>query len=134
MHIENELHKKEKKMNPEQEKNLLNSQNEDMKKFMSVPVYKIGAYTFDVDKQMLTFKDESVKLTLKESFLLVLFAANVNQLLLRKDILTAIWLEDNYRTRRTMDVFVCKLRKQLQKDSSIGLLNIHRQGYKLITI
>jgi DNA-binding response OmpR family regulator len=121
-------------MNPEHEMNLLNTLNEDMKKLLSVPAYKIGAYTFDVGSHMLTFNSESVKLTIKESLLLILFAANLNQPLLRKDILTAIWREDNYRTRRTMDVFVCKLRKHLQQDSSVGLLNIHRQGYKLSVI
>jgi two-component system, OmpR family, response regulator len=118
-------------MKLENEKTLVSELDDYLKKLMLVPSYKVGAYIFDVDKRMLTFNDESFKLTAKESYLLVLFAANINKLLDRNDILNAIWREDNYRTRRTMDVFICKLRKLLNKDSSIVIINTHGKGYKM---
>lgn len=118
-------------MRVEREKSLVNGLDDYLKNLMSAPSYKIGAYTFDVDKRTLMYKNEAVKLTAKESYLLVLFAANINNLLARTDILNAIWREDNYRTRRTMDVFICKLRKLLNKDSSIVIINTHGKGYKM---
>lgn len=118
-------------MKVEREKNLVNGLDDYLKNLMLAPSYKIGAYIFDVDKRALMFNNESVKLTAKESYLIVLFAANINKLLVRGDILNSIWREDNYRTRRTMDVFICKLRKLLNKDSSIIIINTHGKGYKM---
>jgi DNA-binding response OmpR family regulator len=31
-----------------------------------------------------------------------------------------------------MDVYITKLRKRLQADPSVGILNIHGKGYKLV--
>ncbi|MBP1677602.1 MAG: putative two component transcriptional regulator, winged helix family [Bacteroidetes bacterium] len=119
-------------MKIETEKLVLIGLDENLKALMSVPSYKIGAYTFDVETRQLIYKNESVKLTGKESYLLVLLAANSNSFLERKYILTTIWKEDNFRTSRSMDVYICKLRKLLGKDNNINIVNIHGKGHKLI--
>jgi DNA-binding response OmpR family regulator len=119
-------------MKIETEKLVLIGLDENLKALMSVPSYKIGAYTFDVETRQLIYKNESVKLTGKESYLLVLLAANANSFLERKYILTTIWKEDNFRTSRSMDVYICKLRKLLGKDNNINIVNIHGKGHKLI--
>ena len=105
---------------------------EPMNSFLSVPSYTIGAFTFDVVNQLLKFQSESTKLTNKETYLLVLFAANANKLIERKYILSTIWRDDSYLASRTMDVYVCKLRKLLSKDSTINIINIHGKGYKFL--
>ncbi|MHB9141810.1 MAG: winged helix-turn-helix domain-containing protein, partial [Paludibacter sp.] len=40
---------------------------------------------------------------------------------------------DNYYNARSMDVYICKLRKLLQDDPDVIIINIHGKGYKLIT-
>lgn len=120
-------------MKIETEKLVLIGLDENLKALMSVPSYKIGSYVFDVETRHLIHKSgESVKLTGKESYLLVLLAANVNTFLERKNILTMIWKEDNFRTSRSMDVYVCKLRKLLDKDENINIINLHGKGHKMI--
>lgn len=120
-------------MKIETEKLVLIGLDENLKALMSVPSYKIGSYVFDVDTRHLIAKDgSSVKLTAKESYLLVLLAANINSFLERKYILTTIWKEDNFRTSRSMDVYVCKLRKLLDKDENINIVNLHGKGHKMI--
>lgn len=119
-------------MKIETEKLVLNGVDEHLKALMSVPTYKIGAYTFDVDKRVLTHSGNGVKLTAKESYLLVLLAANANNFLERKFILNTIWKEDNFRNSRCMDVYVYKLRKLLDKDSNVNIVNIHGKGHKMI--
>jgi len=46
--------------------------------------------------------------------------------------LTKIWGEDNYFTARSMDVFVTKLRKYLNVDKDLEIVNIHGSGFRLI--
>ncbi|MFW6370000.1 MAG: response regulator transcription factor [Bacteroidota bacterium] len=94
--------------------------------------YKIGNYTFDTTKQLLTHNGEEQKLTTKESELLALLCKNRNQLLERNYALKSIWIDDNYFNARSMDVYITKLRKYLKDDPSIQILNIHGKGFRLI--
>jgi len=119
-------------MKIENEKIVLMDLNENLKSLMSVPNYEIGSYKFDAGERLLMDKNESVKLTRKESYLLVSFAASAGNLLERKHLLTTIWKDDNYSNSRSMDVYICKLRKLLAKDPSIMIINIHGKGYKMI--
>lgn len=95
--------------------------------------YKIGSFTFDTQKQLLTRNGESVKLTTKESELLTLLCIHVNEILQRDYALKTIWIDDNYFNARSMDVYITKLRKHLKDDENVEIINIHGKGYKLIT-
>lgn len=94
--------------------------------------YVIGAYSFNSLKQLLVFKDQSIKLTTKESELLELLCNHGNDILERNFALKTIWIDDNYFNARSMDVYITRLRKYLKKDSSVKILNVHGRGYKLI--
>jgi len=118
-------------------KNMKNETNlqkneECMNQLMKVNSYSLGAYTIDVQKRLLIINGEVTKLTTKESELLVLFAANANEIIERRYALKMIWEDDNYYNARSMDVYICKLRKLLNKDSNIYIINIHGKGYKLM--
>jgi DNA-binding response OmpR family regulator len=94
--------------------------------------YTIGQFSFDVSKQLLTFREESQKLTTKESELLELLCRHRNEVLERNFALKSIWIDDNYFNARSMDVYITKLRKYLKKDPRVEILNIHGKGYKLL--
>jgi len=94
--------------------------------------YEIGLYNFDVNKQLLHKGENTIKLTTKESELLSLLCANKNNILERNFALKAIWKDDNYFNARSMDVYITKLRKHLNEDPSIEIINVHGKGYKLI--
>jgi two-component system, OmpR family, response regulator len=96
-------------------------------------LYKVGGYTFDTLKQILTYKDKPIKLTTKESELLEMLCQHGNQILERNFALKAIWIDDNYFNARSMDVYITRLRKYLSKDPTVKILNIHGKGYKLIS-
>jgi DNA-binding response OmpR family regulator len=95
--------------------------------------YTIGVYSFDPLKQLLVFKDQTIKLTTKESELLELLCRHGNEILERNFALKTIWIDDNYFNARSMDVYITRLRKYLKKDPSVKILNIHGRGYKLIS-
>lgn len=94
--------------------------------------YKLGNFTFDTQKQLLSIGDKHTKLTTKESELLNMLAQNVNNILERNYALKTIWVEDNYFNARSMDVYITKLRKLLKDDKEVEIINIHGKGYKLI--
>lgn len=94
--------------------------------------FELGKYTFDYQKRLLTHQKESVKLTSKESDLLRLLSANENKVLDRTHALKAIWEDDNYFNARSMDVYIAKLRKHLNKDINIEIINVHGKGFRLV--
>jgi two-component system OmpR family response regulator len=95
--------------------------------------YTIGGYSFDPLNQMLVFKDQTIKLTTKESELLELLCRHGNEILERNFALKTIWIDDNYFNARSMDVYITRLRKYLKKDPSVKILNVHGRGYKLLS-
>ena len=86
------------------------------KKGKEITMYKIGKFTFDTQKQVLMIEDKITKLTTKESELLSLLCAHVNEILERNFALKTIWIDDNYFNARSMDVYITKLRKHLKDD------------------
>ena len=105
------------------------------KKTKESTMYKIGRFTFDTQKQLLTLDGDpakATKLTTKENELLALLCAHANEILQRDYALKTIWIDDNYFNARSMDVYITKLRKHLKPDDQIEIINIHGKGYKLI--
>ncbi|MCR5312915.1 MAG: response regulator transcription factor [Bacteroidaceae bacterium] len=102
------------------------------KKNQDMNIRKIGKFTFDIQKQMLTCGDEQIKLTTKESDLLTLLSNKPNGLLQRDVALKTIWTDDNYFNARSMDVYITKLRKILKTDENVQIINVHGKGYKLV--
>ncbi len=93
--------------------------------------FTIGSYTFSFNSRTLAIGNQTETLSPKEAELLKVFCLNQNQLIKREDILRSIWREVNYFTGRSMDVYVVKLRKLLQADDSIAIVNLPKSGYIL---
>ncbi len=96
-------------------------------------ILNIRNYTFNFPKQTLQYKTEdTVQLTHREAHLLFHLIKNKNEVLDRSLILNKLWGNDDFFNARSMDVFITKLRKKLNKDESIQILNVRGFGYKLI--
>ncbi len=94
--------------------------------------FKIGAYSFNSQKQILLINGNEQKLTTKESQLLRLLCVHKNDVLDRNFALKTIWQDDNYFNGRSMDVYIAKLRKYLKDDNKVEIINIHGKGFKLL--
>ena len=92
----------------------------------------IGKMSFNPKMQILKSKDNSIKLTTKESELLILLCKNKNDILERNFALKAVWGDDNYFNGRSMDVYIAKLRKYLKEETNIQIINVHGKGFKLL--
>ena len=95
-------------------------------------VFKIGSYTFEYDHQQLSRNGDATRLTSKESELLKLLCQNLNQPISRSFALKVIWGDDTYFNARSMDVYITKLRKHLKEDSTVQIMNLHGEGFKLM--
>ena len=91
----------------------------------------IGSILFDTEKKCLIVGNETIPLTAKENKLLRIFAQNQNQIVDRARLQKEIWEDDGIIVGRSLDVFISKLRKKLESDPSVQLINIHGKGYKL---
>lgn len=92
----------------------------------------IGASKFDKKHQSLSFENKKVELSNKETELLSLLHASANEPIEREVILKKVWGDDGDYVGRTVDVFISKLRRKLEADSSIRIVNIRGVGYKLM--
>ena len=105
------------------------------KKSKEIPLFHIGKFIFDTQKQTLSDGKEATKLTTKESELLANLCFNMNDILDREYAVNTIWKphHDFYQfAARSMDVYITKLRKLLKDDPRVEIMNIHGKGYKLI--
>lgn len=93
--------------------------------------YQIGAYLFDYRNQALSYKEKQAVLTQREADLLKLLCQHQNILVDRKTVLKDIWGMNDLFTRKSMDVFISRLRKRLKDDPSVKIINIHNRGFVL---
>lgn len=94
--------------------------------------YKIGLYSYSPKNSELKIEDDTWQLTARESELLLYLLKNKNNVCLHKDILNTLWGKNDYFNRKSLNVFITRLRKYLSKDDNIKIDNIHNQGFKLI--
>ena len=93
--------------------------------------YNLGNYKFICREQKLYIDNEVIQLSIKESELLRLLLENKENILGRKLALKTIWQSDDYFNRRSMDVYISKLRKHFIKDQNIKIINVHSKGFIL---
>ncbi|MBL7728271.1 MAG: response regulator transcription factor [Dinghuibacter sp.] len=92
----------------------------------------IGKYIFSYHHSAIIYSSQRKTLTSREAELLKLMYLNKNRIIDRKTLLESIWGNDDFFTGRSLDVFITKLRKYLDKDPMVKILNIRGIGYKLI--
>ncbi len=95
-------------------------------------VVRIGGFLFNTRNMELSFKNERVRLTSKEAELLQLLSASPNDTVERERILATVWGDQGDYVGRTLDVFVSKLRKKLEADANVRIVNIRGVGYRLV--
>jgi len=93
-------------------------------------VIPIGNYKFHRDNQYLEYDKEQIELSDKESKLLYILARKLNELVERGE-LQKVWEDEGVIVGRSLDMFISKLRKKLEHDPTVRLVNVHGKGYKL---
>lgn len=92
----------------------------------------IGNLLFDPSKNNIQHQTNIIHLTARESAVLNELCQPNMESVARKMLLQKIWGSDNIFNARSLDVFITKLRRHLQADPNIQLINIRGIGYKLV--
>jgi DNA-binding response OmpR family regulator len=91
----------------------------------------LGNYIFDYENMELNINNQQYKLTRREADVLNYLIKHKNQVVRREELLTNLWGENDYFLGRSLDVFIFKLRKYLNSDKKIRIVNYHSIGFKL---
>ena len=92
----------------------------------------IGNMVFLRESQQLVAGASVIQLTAKEAKLLYVFARDQQEVIDRDQLMKEVWEDEGVIVGRSLDMFVSKLRKKLQADPRISILNVHGKGYKLV--
>jgi DNA-binding response OmpR family regulator len=95
-------------------------------------VVQIGNLVYNPTRNSLQNGTHIQRLTARESELLNLLCLNKHDVISRKELLMKLWGDDNFFNARSLDVFITKLRKHLEADPEVQLINIRGVGYKLV--
>lgn len=112
--------------------NLLRTKSDQPKKINTDSV-KVGKYTFQLNRQVLSDTKEDRKLSFRESELLRLLYENRDKIIDRKDILNLLWGNDSFFNSRNLDVYITKLRSYIKDDPSLEIITIKGIGYRFVT-
>jgi two-component system, OmpR family, response regulator len=107
--------------------------NEELNKESANIEFDLGHYHFNPKLRELSVNGKTQTLSPKENELLKMLAEYKNDLLPREIALKKIWGSDTYFNGRSMDVYIAKLRKYLKEDTNIEIVNIHGNGFRLVT-
>ena len=91
----------------------------------------IGNLLFFRESQQLVAGSSIILLTAKEAKLLHVFANAQQEVIDRDQLMKEVWEDEGVIVGRSLDMFVSKLRKKLQADPRVSILNVHGKGYKL---
>jgi DNA-binding response OmpR family regulator len=94
--------------------------------------FRIGKYSFQVNRQVLTNGKEDRKLSYRESELLKLLYENRDKIIGRRDILNLLWGNDSFFNSRNLDVYITKLRSYLKEDPLLEIITIKGIGYRFV--
>ena len=90
-------------------------------------VYDLNGYVFDSVHQTFAGRHMSSR----ESDLLLLLCRNLNQLVERHVILSALWKSEDYFSSRSLSVYVNHLRGFIN-ETGYRIIGVHGKGYKLV--
>jgi DNA-binding response OmpR family regulator len=92
----------------------------------------IGNIIFNPTKNIIQQGINTWQLTSRESDILALLCSHEQKMIPRKMLLKNVWGDDNFFNARSLDVYITKLRRRLEADPAIQIINIRGVGYKLV--
>ncbi len=91
----------------------------------------IGNYIFDSEKLTLRLGENTQTLTELEARLLKILCQGGGNLVHREYVLEKLWGRNDFLARKSMDVFISRLRKYLAGDEGVRIVNVHGSGFVL---
>lgn len=94
--------------------------------------YRIGEYTFYPQQLKLEHLGVSTELSPREATILKMLCDNKGEVLNMRPLLLELWGDDSFFNSRSLQVFISKLRRKLEADPRIRIVNVRGEGYRMI--
>ncbi|AZB19510.1 DNA-binding response regulator [Chryseobacterium indologenes] len=94
-------------------------------------IIKMGQYSLDTKKLLLSHPHGNIRLTIREQQLLVYLLKHNHSAITRDEILDNIWETNDYFTGRSLDVFISRLRKYFSHDAQIKIQSLRGIGFDI---
>jgi DNA-binding response OmpR family regulator len=108
------------------------SANPKVQSAVSPGFINIGDIRYQKDQVFVLMPDNrEVPLTVRESEVLDRLAGNINQVVKKKDILLALWGNDDYFNGKSLEVFISRLRRLFKASKQVSIENVYGLGYIL---
>lgn len=92
---------------------------------------KIGAFSLDTTKLLLSHPNGNNRLTIREQELLLYLLKHNRTIITRDNILDNLWETNDYFTGRSLDVFISRLRKYFNSDPQIKIQSLRGIGFEV---
>ncbi|MBP2618816.1 response regulator transcription factor [Chryseobacterium jejuense] len=92
---------------------------------------KIGEYSLDTQKLLLSHPNGTVRMTVREQELLLYLLKHNHSTITRNNILDNLWETNDYFTGRSLDVFISRLRKYFSNDPEIKIQSLRGIGFEI---
>ncbi|MCW1964715.1 response regulator transcription factor [Chryseobacterium viscerum] len=92
---------------------------------------KIGAFSLDTTKLLLSHPNGNNRLTIREQELLLYLLKYNRSIITRDNILDNLWETNDYFTGRSLDVFISRLRKYFNSDPQIKIQSLRGIGFEV---
>ncbi|AZA92195.1 Alkaline phosphatase synthesis transcriptional regulatory protein phoP [Chryseobacterium nakagawai] len=95
------------------------------------PQLKIGDYSLDTQKLLLSHPSGNVRMTVREQELLLYLLKHNHTTITRNNILDNLWETNDYFTGRSLDVFISRLRKYFCNDPNVKIQSLRGIGFEI---
>ena len=92
---------------------------------------KIGDFSLDTAKLLLSHPNGNNRLTIREQELLLYLLKHNRTIITRDNILDNLWETNDYFTGRSLDVFISRLRKYFNSDPQIKIQSLRGIGFEV---
>jgi DNA-binding response OmpR family regulator len=92
---------------------------------------KIGEFSLDTTKLLLSHPNGNNRLTIREQELLLYLLKHNRTIITRDNILDNLWETNDYFTGRSLDVFISRLRKYFNSDPQIKIQSLRGIGFEV---
>lgn len=92
---------------------------------------KIGEYSLDTQKLLLSHPNGNIRMTVREQELLLYLLKHNHSTITRNNILDNLWETNDYFTGRSLDVFISRLRKYFSHDPKVKIQSLRGIGFEI---
>ncbi len=94
-------------------------------------LFSFGSYEFYPTESKILSPRGNISLSAREAQVLLRLCRNMNDTVSAESLLKELWGDDSFYNLRSLNVFISRLRKHLEEDESVEIINIRGVGYKL---